>query len=80
LLALQEKQKSGVASMAAVTDARNKLLDYGRPALQIVRTQETPRVADSFHLFLLSLYESLAQAAMPSAPTTSATRPPAPPL
>ena len=45
-----------------MTEARQKLLDYGRPALKYVRTHETPRVADSFHGFLLMLYDSLAQA------------------
>ncbi len=63
---LDESKKSGVASMAAVTDARQKLIDYGRPALQYVRAHETARLADTFHLFLLSLYESLAQAANPA--------------
>ncbi len=75
---LTETQKSGVASIAAVTDARQKLLDYGRPALQYVRTHDTPRVADSFHLFLLSTYESLAQAVNPPA-TAGAPPPPVPP-
>jgi hypothetical protein len=65
LAILDESKKSGVASLASVTDARQKLLDYGRPALQYVRSHETPRIADTFHLFLLSLYESLAQAANP---------------
>jgi hypothetical protein len=65
---LAELKKTGVASIATVTDARQKLLDYGRPALQYVRTHETPRVADTFHLFLLSLYESLAQAINPMTP------------
>lgn len=63
--AREELKKNGVASIAAVTEARQKLLDYGRPALKFVRAQETPRVADSFHVFLLSLYDSLAQAANP---------------
>jgi hypothetical protein len=63
---LAETRKSGVASLAAVTDARQKLIDYGKPALQYVRARETPRLADTYHLFLLSLYESLAQAANPS--------------
>ena len=69
---LDESKKSGVASMAAVTDARQKLIDYGRPALQYVRAHETARLADTFHLFLLSLYESLAQAANPSPATAAA--------
>lgn len=64
---LAEAKKNGVASMAAVTNARQKLLDYGRPGLQYVRAHATPRIADSYHLFLLSLYESLAQAASPQA-------------
>jgi hypothetical protein len=66
LAVLDEARKNGVASIAAVTDARQKLLDYGRPALKYVRTHETPRVADSFHGFLLELYDALAQAANPT--------------
>ena len=71
---LQETRREGVASLASVTDARQKLLDYGRPALASARARETPRVADTFHMFLLSLYDSLAQAASPS----SAPPPPTP--
>jgi hypothetical protein len=77
-LALAETKKSGVASIATVTDARQKLLNYGRPALQYVRTQESPRVADGFHLFLLSLYESLAQAINPTAAAATPVVPTAP--
>jgi hypothetical protein len=62
---LDELRKNDVAAVATVSEARQKLLDYGRPALQDVRTHETPRVADSFHVFLLELYDSLAQAASP---------------
>jgi hypothetical protein len=69
-LVLAETKKSGVASVAAVTDARQKLVDYGKPSLKYVRARETPRLADTYHLFLLSLYESLAQAA--SAPVAVA--------
>jgi len=72
---LDESKKSGVASMASVTDARQKLIDYGRPALQYVRAHETARLADTFHLFLLSLYESLAQAANPTQVAGAATPP-----
>lgn len=64
---LSESKKNGVASMASVTDARNKLLDYGRPALAYTRAHDTPRISDSFHMFMLTLYESLAQAANPGA-------------
>jgi hypothetical protein len=72
---LTEAKKTGVASIATVTDARQKLLEYGRPGLQYVRTHETARVADTYHLFLLSLYESLAQAINPTMPAP-ATRAP----
>jgi hypothetical protein len=66
LAVLKESRQNGVASIATVTAAREKLLDYGRPALQQVRASSTPQVADTFHHFLLSLYESLAQSAAPS--------------
>ena len=71
---LDEFKQNSVASIATVTEARQKLLDYGRPALQYVRAHETPRVADSFHLFLLSLYESLAQAVNPAVVTGTPTQ------
>ncbi len=61
--AVDELKKNGVASIASVTEARQKLLDYGRPALTLIKQKDTPRVADGFHVFLLSLYDSLAQAA-----------------
>jgi hypothetical protein len=75
---LSELKKNGVASIATVTDARQKLLDYGRPGLRYIREHETPRVADGYHLFLLSLYESLAQAVTPKASPAGAA-PPIPP-
>ena len=43
----------------------SELIDYGQPALQEIRTQATPAIADTFHRFLLSLYDSLAQAVGP---------------
>ncbi len=67
LVVLGEYQAQGRATIGSVTDSRQKLIDYGQPALQEIRTYATPRIADAFHLFLLSLYESLAQAANPSA-------------
>jgi hypothetical protein len=74
LVVLGEFQMLGRASIASVTDSRQKLLDYGQPALQEIRTYATPRVADTFHLFLLSLYESLAQAANPPETPPAASR------
>jgi hypothetical protein len=66
LVVLNETKEQGVASITSVVEARQRLLDYGQPALQAVRRDQTPRIADSFHHFLLSLYESLAQAATAS--------------
>jgi hypothetical protein len=66
LVVLQETKRQPTASITSVTDARQKLLDYGRPALQEIRNEATPRIAEMFHSFLLSLYDSLAQAASPS--------------
>jgi hypothetical protein len=64
VLELVEKHRS--APITTVTDARQKLLDYGQPALRVARSASTPRLADSFHMFLLSLYDSLGAAANPT--------------
>ena len=37
-----------------------------QPALQLIRSHSTPRIAENFHQFLLSLYDSLAAAANPT--------------
>jgi hypothetical protein len=58
-----EKYRS--APITLVTYAREKLLAYGQPALRAARSTTAPRIAESFHNFLLSLYDSLAQAANP---------------
>lgn len=63
LAVLNEYNMKGLAKLSTVTDARQKLLDYGRPALQYVRESSTPALADSFHVFLLSLYGNLGNAA-----------------
>ena len=55
----------GPATLASVTDARSKLIAYGQPALKLVRDHSSPMIADTFHAFLLSLYDSLAAAATP---------------
>jgi hypothetical protein len=76
LAVLNDYTLRGLAQVSTVTEARSRLIDYGRPALQYMRDNSTPRVADTFHLFLLSLYESLAQAAtVPKATTTPASHP-----
>lgn len=65
----------GAAPLGSVTDARNKLLDYGRPALKIVRDKNTAVISEGFHAFLMALYESLAQAATPAPTSAPPTRP-----
>jgi hypothetical protein len=67
---LVEKFRS--APITTVTDARQKLLEYGRPALSEIRSHSTPRIAEAFHHFMLSLYDSLAQAAEPQGATAAA--------
>jgi hypothetical protein len=62
----------GAAPITTVTDARQKLLDYGQPALQLIRSITTPLIAENFHMFMLSLYESLAAAASPADSTATA--------
>ena len=61
---LVDKYRS--APITTVTYARNRLLEYGQPALQLIRSHSTPRIAENFHQFLLSLYDSLAAAANPT--------------
>jgi hypothetical protein len=66
LSVLEETKRQTMASLSSVTDARHKLIEYGRPAVQEIQTQATSAIADAFHRFLLSLYDSLAQAAWPA--------------
>jgi hypothetical protein len=75
LAVLTETKEHQLASLATVTDARQKLLDYGRPALKQIRLVATTRIADIFHEFMLSLYDSLEQAAVPSAAFAAAPKP-----
>jgi hypothetical protein len=65
LAVLEETMRQTVASISSVTYARQKLLAYGQPALQEIRIQATSVIADSFHRFMLSLYDALAQSAGP---------------
>jgi hypothetical protein len=67
LAVLKETKARPRASIAAVTVARERLLDYGRPALRQIRLVATTAIADGFHNFMLALYDSLAQAATPPA-------------
>ena len=69
LVVLKETKQHGVASITSATEARQKLVEYGRPALKQLRAAATPPIADSFHRFLLSLYDSLEAAA--SAPNSA---------
>ncbi len=62
---LEETKRQITASISSAAFARQKLLDYGRPALQEIRSSSTPAISDAFHMFLLSLYDSLASSAAP---------------
>ena len=59
---LEELERKGYARISTAADARNMLLDYGQPALQFLRDTTTPRLSDAFHIFLMSLYDSIGQA------------------
>jgi hypothetical protein len=63
---LDEVQGHGYAQVATAVEARGKLLDYGRPALQFIQDSSTPAVFDAFHTFLLSLYDSIGAAPQPT--------------
>jgi hypothetical protein len=73
---LEETRRQTLASISSAAFARKKLLEYGRPALQEIRASATPAISDAFHMFLLSLYDSLAHSA---APPQSSPGPPPPP-
>jgi hypothetical protein len=63
LAVLNEIKQQGPASITSVTEARYRLVEYGRPALRELRAEATSPIADSFHQFLMSLYDSLADSA-----------------
>jgi hypothetical protein len=58
---LEELERKGYARIATAADARTMLLNYGQPALQYLRDTTTPRLSDAFHIFLMSLYDSIGQ-------------------
>ena len=43
LVVLELVEKHGSAPITTVTDARQRLLDYGQPALRVIRSLSTPR-------------------------------------
>ena len=59
----KEVKQHGSASITSVAEARQRLVEYGQPALQEIRARATTPIADSFHRFMLSLYDSLGDAA-----------------
>jgi hypothetical protein len=66
LAVLDETVRQNFATLSSVTYARQKLIEYGQPALQEIQARATPVIADSFHRFMLSLYDALEQAAGPA--------------
>jgi hypothetical protein len=67
LAVLKETRQRGEAKVATVTDARNKLLDYGHPALDQLRSRASTPVVEAVTNFLNSLYFALGDAATPRA-------------
>ena len=61
-----EVQTQGYALVATATDARTKLIDYGKPALTFLRNHSTSGIADAFHTYLLSLYDSIGESPNPT--------------
>ncbi len=61
---LNEVRSRGHADIDSAADARAKLIDYGRPALQLLRTESSAAIADSFHSFLMSLYDAIGNTAL----------------
>lgn len=74
LLVLNEVERHGRAPIALAADARQRLLDYGRPALQEIRQTAPPAIADGFHSFLRSLYDSLSASTETQIPPPPPTR------
>jgi hypothetical protein len=62
----QEVGSRGFATVASVSDARTRLVDYGRPALTYLREHTTPAVVDTFHKFLLGIYDAIGAASTPT--------------
>jgi hypothetical protein len=62
----QEVKARGFAPVGLISDARTKVVEYGRPALTYLREHTTAAVVESFHQFLLGLYDALGAAGTPS--------------
>ena len=60
----RESKTQGYSPVAVVTDARAKLVAYGRPALAELRRTASRDNADRFHQFLMTLYDALGRAAV----------------
>jgi hypothetical protein len=74
LVVLGEYQAQGRATIGSVTDARQKLIAYGQLALADIRANATAPVAETFHTFLLSLYDALGHAASTQALASATSR------
>ncbi|WZO99930.1 hypothetical protein EP7_001548 [Isosphaeraceae bacterium EP7] len=66
--ALREWQASRVTRLQTATTARQALLEFGQPTLQRLRETTSSQVAETFHVFLLGLYNGLEQATIPPPP------------
>lgn len=68
LAVLDERRERGVARVSTVANARERLLEYGQPALDYLAEHTTNAIVDVVHDFLLRLYDSLGAAAFPDQP------------
>lgn len=68
IVVANEFRSQGASNLTSVAEARKRLLDYGRPALATIRAESTQAISDTFHRFLLALYDSLARSAMRDPP------------
>lgn len=68
LAVFKEFRAQGQAEIGTAAEARARLLEYGRPALEFARSSGSAAVADSFHSFLLSLYDAIGRTTAESKP------------
>ena len=59
IASLQEARTSGRVSLQGITQTRAKLTAYGQLALDQVRNERSPQIANGFHAFLMAVYSSL---------------------
>jgi hypothetical protein len=74
-IVVDEQKNKGVATVASAVAAREKLIGYGRPALEFLTQHATMAITDTFHRFLLGLYDALGNATRPASAAQTTTKP-----